>query len=149
MQEADGSQDESTNGRVAEGNINSIRAPFHLLQVDYFGPSLVKRGRGRVIEKHWGATFVCMNSRAVHLELAKSLATDDFMFVLMRFLNRRGHAKEVRSDNRSNFVCADNVIQDSTRSWNTARWKERSRIQGVSEFFIPLAHLICRECGRG
>ena len=47
---------------------------------------------------------MCMNSRAVHLEVAKSLETDDFILVLMRFLNRRGHVKGLRSDNRTNFV---------------------------------------------
>ena len=76
--------------------------PFTFSGVDYFGPFYVKRGRGKVPEKRWGATFVCMNSRAVHLEVAKSLETDDFILVLMRFLNRRGHVKELRSDNGTN-----------------------------------------------
>ena len=34
-----------------------------------------------------------MNTRVVHLEVAKSLETDDFMLILMQFLNRRGHVK--------------------------------------------------------
>lgn len=53
-----------------------------------------------------------MNSRAVHLELARSLETDDFMLVLMRFLNHRGHVKEIRSDNGTNFVGADKEIRE-------------------------------------
>ena len=52
-----------------------------------------------------------MNSRAIHLEVARSLETDDFILVLMRFLNRRGHVKELRSDNGSNFVEADREIK--------------------------------------
>ena len=36
-------------------------------------------------------------------ELTKSLETYDFVLVLMRFLNRRGHVKEIRSDNGTNF----------------------------------------------
>ena len=70
----------------------------------------MKRGRGRVIEKRWGTIFVCINSRVVHLELAESLETDDSMLVLMRFLNRRGHVKEIRSDNRTKCVSADSKI---------------------------------------
>lgn len=74
----------------------------------------MKQGRGRVIEKRWGAIFVCMNSRAVHLELARSLETDDFMLVLMRLLNHRGHVKEIHSDNGTNFVGADKEIWELT-----------------------------------
>ena len=61
----------------------------------------MKRGRGKVAEKRWEAIFVCMNSRAVHLEVARSLETDNFILVLMRFLNRRGHVNEPRSDSGS------------------------------------------------
>ena len=56
---------------------------------------------------------MCMNSRAVHLEVAKSLETDDFILVLMRFLNRRGHVKELRSDNGTNFVGVDREIKEA------------------------------------
>ena len=38
--------------------------------IDYFGLFYVKRGKGKVAEKRWGAIFVCMNSRAVHVEVA-------------------------------------------------------------------------------
>ena len=85
--------------------------PFTYPGVDYFGPFYVKRGRGTVAEKRWRDIFVCMNSRAIHLEVARSLETDDFILVLMRFLNRRGHVKELRSDNGSNFVEADREIK--------------------------------------
>ena len=85
--------------------------PFTYSGVDYFGPFYVKRGRGTVAEKRWRDIFVCMNSRAIHLEVARSLETDDFILVLMRFLNRRGHVKELRSDNGSNFVEVDREIK--------------------------------------
>lgn len=67
--------------------------PFTYCGVDYFGPFYVKRGRGKVADKRWGAIFVCMNSPAVHLEVARCLETDDFILLLMRFLNRKGHVK--------------------------------------------------------
>ena len=56
---------------------------------------------------------MCMNSQAVHLEVAKSLETDDFILMLMRFLNRRGHVRELRSDNGTNFVGADREIKEA------------------------------------
>ena len=46
--------------------------PFTYTGVDYFGPFYVKRGRRRTMEKRWGAMFVCLNTRAVNLEVAVS-----------------------------------------------------------------------------
>jgi hypothetical protein len=57
----------------------------------------------------------CMNSRAVHLDVARSLETDAFILVLIRFLNRRGHVKEIRSDNGTNFVGAERDVQDAIK----------------------------------
>ena len=79
--------------------LTTYEPPFTYSGIDYFGPFYMKRGRGKIVGKRWGAIFVCMNSRAVHLEVARSLETDNFILVLMRFLNRRGHLKELRSDN--------------------------------------------------
>ena len=73
----------------------------------------MKRGREKVTEKRWGAICVCMNSRGVHLEVARSMETDDFILLLMRFLNRSGHVKELRSDNRTNLVGADREIREA------------------------------------
>ena len=72
------------------------------LLLDYFGALNVKKGRAVV--KRWGALFTCLNSRAVHLELASSLESDDFIIVLRRFINRRGPPKFMYSDNGTNFV---------------------------------------------
>ena len=56
--------------------------------VDYVGPLNVKTRRAVV--KRWGAIFTCLNSRAVHLELATSLESDCFINVSRRFINRKG-----------------------------------------------------------
>ena len=72
----------------------------------------MKQGRGRIIEKRWETIFGCVNSRAVHPELARSLETDVFMLVLMRFFNCWGHVKDICSDNGTNCVGADKQIQE-------------------------------------
>lgn len=78
-----------------------------------------------------------MNSRAVHLELAKSLETDDFMLVLMRFLNRRGHVKEIRSDNGTNFVGADKEIKESLKNVDHSRVERDLMQRGCKWVFHP------------
>ena len=59
--------------------LSPFEPPFTYSGVDYVGPFYVKRGRGKFAEKRWGAIFVCMNSLAVHQEVAKSMETDDFI----------------------------------------------------------------------
>lgn len=45
--------------------------PFMRVGVDYFGPFLVKRGRGHV--ERYGVIFTCLAIRAVHLEVGPHL----------------------------------------------------------------------------
>lgn len=88
--------------------ITAYEPCFTYTGVDYFGPLNVKRGRSVV--KRSGAIFTCLNSRAVHLEVATSLETNCFINVFRTFINRRGLPKCMYSDNGSNFVGAEKEI---------------------------------------
>ncbi|XP_072018450.1 uncharacterized protein [Amphiura filiformis] len=48
--------------------------PFSRVGMDYFGPLEVKQGRSQV--KRYGVVFVCLASKAIHIEMAASLDTD-------------------------------------------------------------------------
>ena len=87
--------------------------------VNYFGPLLTKVGRSR--QKRWGCLFTCMTTRAVHLEVADSLSTDSFINTLERFINRRGHPKEILSDCGSNFNGADNELRRCLKELDQAK----------------------------
>ncbi|XP_068215897.1 uncharacterized protein [Palaemon carinicauda] len=62
--------------------------------------------RGRKTVKRCGVLFVCMYSRAVHLEVADSLSTDFFINALRRFISIRGPITTLRCDNATNYVGA-------------------------------------------
>lgn len=83
--------------------------PFTYCAVDYFGPWHVKEGRKEV--KRYGALFTCMASRSIHIEVAHSMETDSFLQALRRFISRRGPIRELRSDQGTNFVGADNELK--------------------------------------
>lgn len=86
--------------------------PFAITGVDYAGPITVKGPRGR----HSSSTltyiclFVCMNTKAIHLELSSDLSTETFLLALTRFVSRRGPIKEIHSDNGTNFVGASRLL---------------------------------------
>ena len=77
--------------------------------MDYFGPLEVAYGRGRSV-KRYGALFTCLTTRAVYLDLAKSLSTEDFLLVLRRFLSFYSKPESIHSDNGTNFVGAEKEL---------------------------------------
>ena len=66
--------------------LTPCKAAFSYTGVDYVGPFHIRQGQGKKTEKLWGVIFTCMNSRIFRLEVARSLDTDDFILVLIRFL---------------------------------------------------------------
>ena len=83
--------------------------------LDFFEPFLVKKGRGT--EKRYGRLFTCLNTRAVHIEIAHSMDTDSFVNCLLRFIARRGQPKMIRSDNGRNFVSGERELREEYDRW--------------------------------
>lgn len=86
-------------------------AAFEVTGVDLAGPLYLKNGK-----KCWICLFTCGVIRAVHLELLTSLATEDFLQALKRFIARRGRPFVIFSDNGTNFKGTENLFQ--TIDWN-------------------------------
>lgn len=86
--------------------------PFAVIGVDYAGPVYVKapRGRSSVSTSAYICLFVCMTTKAVHIELSSDLTTETFLLAFTRFSARRGPIQEVHSDNGTNFVGASRLL---------------------------------------
>jgi len=91
-----------------------LQPPFHMCGVDFAGPVTLRVGAVRkpVYMKSYLCLFVCMATRAVHIEVVQSLETTDFMAALHRFANRRGMPSEMFSDNGSNFLGTAKEIEN-------------------------------------
>ena len=85
--------------------------------MDYFGPFEIKCGRS-VIRKKYGVIFTCLASRAVHIEVASSLDTSSCIDAIRRFISRRGHVKEMFSDNGTNLVGAERELKQALKELN-------------------------------
>jgi transposase InsO family protein len=84
--------------------------PFSMVGIDYFGPFTISMLRRKL--KRYGVMFTCLNTRAVHLEVADSLDTDSFLLAFWRFADRRGRPHIVYSDNGTNLVAGDREIRE-------------------------------------
>ncbi|XP_072051635.1 uncharacterized protein [Amphiura filiformis] len=93
--------------------------PFSRVGMDYFGPLEVKQGRS--IVKRYGVVFVCLASKAIHIEMAASLDTDACVNVIPRFVSRRGQVKQIRSDNGTNLIGAERELRREIAAWNQDR----------------------------
>ncbi|KAG6454118.1 hypothetical protein O3G_MSEX008494 [Manduca sexta] len=86
--------------------------PFYHTGVDYTGFVDVKSNKGRGVKTSKGyiAVFVCMVTKAVHLELVSDLSSSSFLSALRRMAARRGTPRHIYSDNGTNFVGASRTI---------------------------------------
>lgn len=87
--------------------------PFYNVGVDYAGPLYIKdrNGRGAKVTKCYICLFICLSTKAIHLELVSNLTTEAFIATFRRFVARRGKPKCVFSDNGSNFRGANNELR--------------------------------------
>nr|XP_034840862.1 uncharacterized protein LOC117996834 [Maniola hyperantus] len=109
--------------------------PFTCTAVDYFGPMLVTVGRRH--EKRWGALFTCLTTRAVHIELVPSLATNSMIMALRRFAARRRMPKVLYSDNGTNFVRANKELKHAIEEMKRENLVTEAEELGVQWKFIP------------
>lgn len=99
--------------------------------VDLFGPFDVTNGRK--VFKRYGVVFTCMNSRAIHLEIAYTLDTDSFVNALRRFVCRRGNnIKSITSDNGTNLRSGERELREALNQWNQTHiesWLKQNHIE--------------------
>ena len=109
-------------------NLSSCRQqpytpPFLYTSRDYFGPMKVKIGRNK-FTKHYGVIFTCLNTRAVHCELATDASTMEFLQVLRRFFSYRGYPKMLLSDSGSQMVGAERELRSIVDGWDKQKLQE-------------------------
>lgn len=98
------------------GDLPNVRVtpnfPFHSCGTDFAGPFMIssKKGKGNRISKAYLCIFVCLVTKALHLEVVSDLTTEAFILCLRRFVSRRGKPYVIYCDNGKNFVGAKNEL---------------------------------------
>jgi hypothetical protein len=100
-------------GSLPASRVNHQR-PFLATSLDYAGPFNVKISslRNAKIIKGYLCLFVCMSTKALHLEFVSDVSTSSFISSFERFVSRRGLPHEVHSDNGTNFRGAAKRLEE-------------------------------------
>ncbi|XP_055622684.1 uncharacterized protein LOC129766199 [Toxorhynchites rutilus septentrionalis] len=109
----------------------SPAAAFIKTGVDFCGPFFIRYpGRRSTSIKCYVSIFVCLTTKAVHMEVVADLTTQAFLGALKRFVSIRGKPSVITCDNATNFVGANREL-------------ELLRLQLCSQQF---QHTVTRDC---
>ena len=102
-------------GPVPAVHLHIHSRAFQFAGVDYGGPLNVRLapGRGHRAHKCYIALFVCMSTRACHIELVEDYSSAAFLAAFTCFCSRRGLPQEMWSDNGTTFVGAARELAES------------------------------------
>lgn len=99
-------------GSLPAPRVHITRAFTHT-GVDYAGPIDIRmsKGRGNTSYKGYISLFVCLSTKAIHIEAVSDLTSNGFIAAYRRFVSRRGLPAHVYSDNGTNFVGAVKILR--------------------------------------
>lgn len=128
-------------GQLPAVRVNQHRA-FLNSGVDYAGPVYIRtsKGRGHHATKGYICLFVCMATRAIHLEAVTDLTSQAFIAAFRRFVARRGSCAHLWSDNGTNFVGAAKELKHLFEKGKDNMAREIAELlanDGTTWHFIP------------
>jgi transposase InsO family protein len=112
--------------------------PFTNIGVDLCGPITVKcMANKRATMKAWVSIFLCLNTKAVSMELAPGYSTDDFMLAYETHCNCRGIPSFVYSDRGSQLVAAQKELSDDPLKYDWDSIASKALKRGTKWDFTP------------
>ena len=82
--------------------------------------------------------FICLSTKAIHLELVSELSTKVYIASLRRFIARRGLCNNSYSDNGTNFVGTEKELKKNISEEESTECISNFAVQqGINFHFIP------------
>lgn len=103
---------------IPDSRVKSNLKPFSNCVIDNTGDIKTKynKGRGAKVIKSYATIFVCMATKAIHIEIVSDLTAVAFIAALRRFIARRGNVRKIYSDNATCFTKANKLLQELTEN---------------------------------
>lgn len=116
--------------------------PFLKIGIDYCGPFNIQYPNRRTTPvKCWVAIFICLATKAVHVEMVTNLTAEAFIAALKRFTARRGRPITIMCDNGTCFVGAQKELQELYNLFKNQQFQRTTLRQanndGIDFKFIP------------
>ncbi|XP_055645124.1 uncharacterized protein LOC129780980 [Toxorhynchites rutilus septentrionalis] len=115
--------------------------PFLNTGVDLCGPFQYRKASRAPPIKCYVAIFVCLVTKAVHVELVYDLSTQAFIAALHRFVARRGKPNLIECDNAKNFKGAVRELKELAKQFRSQQHQSkivnRCADDGITFKFIP------------
>ena len=83
-------------------------SPFSHVGIDLTGSILFEEQKTQL--KCYVILFVCIVTKAIHLDIVRSLSTPDCLQAIRRFISKRGCPKQIYSDNGKYFIGSLNEL---------------------------------------
>ncbi|KAL1446901.1 hypothetical protein WDU94_003682 [Cyamophila willieti] len=111
-------------GDLPSARVTGLKA-FYNTACDFLGPInvVMEKKRGCRSVKVYICLFICLATKALHLEVVTDLSTPSFLNAFKRFISRRGPIKTMLSDNGTNFVGARNHLDEIYSLLNSKEYK--------------------------
>ncbi|XP_036146902.1 uncharacterized protein LOC118646983 [Monomorium pharaonis] len=127
-------------GDLPASRVSPPPRAFSWCGLDYAGPVRVRAsaGRGITSRKAYIALFICMSTRAIHLELVGDYSSSAFRGAFTRFCSRRGLPQTIYSDNGTTFVGADKELTAAYKAAiSDPNFLNQTATDRISWHFIP------------
>lgn len=100
-------------GNLPEHRVNPPKRAFTATGIDFTGAIDLKssRYRGHTTYKGYIAIFICLATKAIHLEAVTGMSTTHFLWAFQRFMGRRGISSDIYSDCGTNFIGAEKILR--------------------------------------
>ena len=119
-------------------NLLSPSPPFTNIGIDLIGPFTVKSMTNkRSTMKVWVVALVCLNTKALALELSPGYSTADFLLAYSSHTSVRGDPLYVHSDRGSQLVAAHKDLTDDHLRYDWAHIAQSTSHKGTVWKFAP------------
>lgn len=101
-------------GDLPQARVSEVKKPFTNCAIDFAGPIRTKTSklRNSKIVKSSIVIFVCLATKALHIDAVSDLTAQSFIAALRRFVSRKGTVENIFSDNGTNLTSANQILNE-------------------------------------